>query len=142
MIKILIGDDEKHYAEELMRYLDFNGYDVTFVATGDAVLEKLEEENSAFDVILLNVLMSWGENPHNISTIDLKSGADCGIKLCEIIRKEKDLSMPIIILSILPVDEIGAIYRLGDITYMQRNSSHEDVLVHIKQSLHKKHYYY
>jgi two-component system, OmpR family, alkaline phosphatase synthesis response regulator PhoP len=50
-------EDEQHLAEGLRFNLEAEGYQVQLVDTGEAALEKLKEEATAFDVVILDVML-------------------------------------------------------------------------------------
>jgi DNA-binding response OmpR family regulator len=57
MSRVLVVEDEQHLAEGLRFNLEAEGYQVQLVDAGEAALEKLKEETSAFDVVILDVML-------------------------------------------------------------------------------------
>jgi DNA-binding response OmpR family regulator len=57
MSRVLVVEDEQHLAEGLRFNLEAEGYQVHLVDAGEAALETLEAEASAFDVVILDVML-------------------------------------------------------------------------------------
>jgi DNA-binding response OmpR family regulator len=57
MSKVLVVEDEQHLAEGLRFNLEAEGYQVHLVDTGEGALEKLSADASAFDVVILDVML-------------------------------------------------------------------------------------
>jgi DNA-binding response OmpR family regulator len=57
MSRVLVVEDEQHLAEGLRFNLEAEGYQVHLVETGEAALEKLKDESSRFDVVILDVML-------------------------------------------------------------------------------------
>jgi DNA-binding response OmpR family regulator len=57
MNRILVVEDEQHLADGLRFNLEAEGYQVQVAETGEAALELMKPESSAFDVVLLDVML-------------------------------------------------------------------------------------
>jgi len=57
MRRILIVEDEQHLAQGLRFNLEAEGYEAQVVDTGEAALRLLDEENAAFDLVVLDVML-------------------------------------------------------------------------------------
>src|SRR6202789_3599031 len=57
MSRVLVVEDEQHLAEGLRFNLEAEGYQVQLVDAGEAALETLQAEESAFDVVILDVML-------------------------------------------------------------------------------------
>ncbi|HTP89054.1 MAG TPA: response regulator transcription factor [Bryobacteraceae bacterium] len=57
MSHILVVEDEKHLAEGLRFNLEADGYEVAVVETGEAALDLLLGDQTAFDVVILDVML-------------------------------------------------------------------------------------
>ena len=57
MSRILVVEDEQHLAEGLRFNLEAEGYQVELVETGEAALELLLGERTAFDLLVLDVML-------------------------------------------------------------------------------------
>ena len=57
MSRVLVVEDEQHLAEGLRFNLEAEGYRVNVVETGEAALELLTQEQAAFDVVVLDVML-------------------------------------------------------------------------------------
>ena len=57
MSRVLVVEDEQHLAEGLRFNLEAEGYQVQLVDAGEAALETLKSEASAFDVVILDVML-------------------------------------------------------------------------------------
>jgi DNA-binding response OmpR family regulator len=57
MSRILVVEDEKHIAEGLRFNLEAEGYQVQLVETGEAALELMQGGTSAFDVVVLDIML-------------------------------------------------------------------------------------
>jgi two-component system alkaline phosphatase synthesis response regulator PhoP len=57
MNRVLVVEDEQHLAEGLRFNLEAEGYQVRLVDTGEAALELLRIDPSAFDVVILDVML-------------------------------------------------------------------------------------
>jgi DNA-binding response OmpR family regulator len=57
MSRVLVVEDEQHLAEGLRFNLEAEGYQVHLVDAGETALETLQAEASAFDVVILDVML-------------------------------------------------------------------------------------
>jgi two-component system, OmpR family, alkaline phosphatase synthesis response regulator PhoP len=57
MNRILVVEDEQHLADGLRFNLEAEGYQVRVVDTGEAALELLRTDPSAFDIVVLDVML-------------------------------------------------------------------------------------
>src|SRR5215472_1220 len=57
MNRILVVEDERHIAEGLRFNLEAEGYQVEVVDTGEAALDLLKPGPSAFDVVVLDIML-------------------------------------------------------------------------------------
>jgi DNA-binding response OmpR family regulator len=57
MSRVLVVEDEQHLAEGLRFNLEAEGYQVQLVDAGETALETLEAEATAFDVVILDVML-------------------------------------------------------------------------------------
>jgi DNA-binding response OmpR family regulator len=57
MSKVLVVEDEQHLADGLRFNLEAEGYQVQLTDTGESALEILRTEPSAFDVVVLDVML-------------------------------------------------------------------------------------
>jgi len=57
MSRILVVEDEQHLAEGLQFNLEAEGYQVQVVETGEAALEALDPAATAFDIVILDVML-------------------------------------------------------------------------------------
>jgi len=57
MSRILVVEDEQHLAEGLRFNLEAEGYQVQVVETGEAALDLLKPGPSAFDVVVLDIML-------------------------------------------------------------------------------------
>src|SRR5579884_3841038 len=72
MNRILVVEDELHLAEGLRFNLEAEGYHVSLVETGEAALDVLRADPSAFDVVVLDVMLP-GKNGFTVMT-EMRSG--------------------------------------------------------------------
>jgi len=57
MTRILVVEDEQHLADGLRFNLEAEGYEVQIAETGEAALELLRSKETAFDVVVLDVML-------------------------------------------------------------------------------------
>jgi len=57
MSKVLVVEDEQHLADGLRFNLEAEGYQVQVTETGEAALEVLKADPTAFDVVVLDVML-------------------------------------------------------------------------------------
>ncbi|HTQ55114.1 MAG TPA: response regulator transcription factor [Bryobacteraceae bacterium] len=57
MSRILVVEDEQHLAEGLRFNLEAEGYQVQVVETGEAALDALQPGATAFDIVILDVML-------------------------------------------------------------------------------------
>jgi two-component system, OmpR family, alkaline phosphatase synthesis response regulator PhoP len=57
MSRVLVVEDEQHLAEGLRFNLEAEGYQVEIIETGEEALERLAQEDAAFDVLVLDVML-------------------------------------------------------------------------------------
>ena len=73
MSHVLVVEDEQHLAEGLRFNLEAEGYQVQVVDTGEAALDTLRSKSSAFDVVILDVMLP-GKDGFAIMTEMRQSG--------------------------------------------------------------------
>lgn len=73
MSRILIVEDEQHLAQGLRFNLEAEGHQVHHVETGEEALELLKAEHTAFDLLLLDVMLP-GKNGFAVMTEMRTSG--------------------------------------------------------------------
>lgn len=118
--KILIVDDEEDLCEILQFNLEGEGYstDVAFSAE-----EALTKNLMSFDLILLDVMMAKMS----------------GFKLAKIIRKEMELTMPIIFITAKTgEDDLLTGFSIGGDDYINKPYSVKEVIARVKAVL-KRH---
>lgn len=114
---ILIVDDEKDLCEILQFNLESEGYVIDIAHSGEEALKKPLEE---FDLVLLDVMM----------------GGISGYKTANIIRKEKNLPIPIIFLTAKNEEnDILTGFNLGADDYISKPFSIREVVARIKAIL-------
>lgn len=115
--KILIVDDEKDLCEILQFNLESEGFFIDVAHSGEDALKKPLEE---FDLILLDVMM----------------GGMSGFKAANIIRKEKNLVIPIIFLTAKgDENDILTGFNVGADDYISKPFSIKEVIARIKAIL-------
>jgi two-component system, OmpR family, alkaline phosphatase synthesis response regulator PhoP len=57
MSRVLVVEDEQHLADGLRFNLEAEGYQVEIVETGEEALQLLKQENTGFDVLVLDVML-------------------------------------------------------------------------------------
>ena len=57
MSRVLVVEDEQHLADGLRFNLEAEGYQVQVTDTGESALEALKQDPSAFDVVVLDVML-------------------------------------------------------------------------------------
>lgn len=117
--KILVVDDE----EDLCRILQFNleneGYEVVSVHSGEDALQELD---SSFDLILLDVMM----------------GGMNGFETANSIRKEKHLDVPVMFLTAKDSEnDLLTGFSLGADDYIAKPFSVKEVNARVKALLHR-----
>ena len=114
---ILIVDDEKDLCEILQFNLESEGYVIDIAHSGEEALKKPLEE---FDLVLLDVMM----------------GGISGYKTANIIRKEKNLPIPIIFLTAKNEEnDILTGFNVGADDYISKPFSIREVVARIKAIL-------
>ena len=115
--KILIVDDEKDLCEILQFNLESEGFVIDIAYSGE---EALKKPLSDFDLILLDVMM----------------GRISGYKTANIIRKEKNLSVPIIFLTAKGEEnDILTGFNVGGDDYISKPFSIKEVIARVKAIL-------
>lgn len=115
--KILIVEDEKDLCEILQFNLESEGFVIDIVHSGEEALKKPLED---FNLILLDVMM----------------GGISGYKTANIIRKEKNLSVPIIFLTAKGEEnDILTGFNVGGDDYISKPFSIKEVTARIKAIL-------
>lgn len=115
--KILIVDDEKDLCEILQFNLESEGYVIEIAHSGEEALKKPLEE---FDLILLDVMM----------------GGISGYKTANIIRKEKNLTVPVVFLTAKNEEnDILTGFNVGADDYISKPFSIREVVARIKAIL-------
>jgi two-component system, OmpR family, alkaline phosphatase synthesis response regulator PhoP len=115
--KILIVDDEKDLCEILQFNLESEGFSIDVAHSGEDVLKKPLED---YDLVLLDVMM----------------GGMSGFKAANIIRKERNLAVPIIFLT-AKGDENDVLtgFNVGADDYISKPFSIKEVIARIKAIL-------
>ena len=115
--KILIVDDEKDLCEILQFNLESEGFVIEIAHSGEEALKKPLEE---FDLILLDVMM----------------GGISGYKTANIIRKEKNLTVPVVFLTAKNEEnDILTGFNVGADDYISKPFSIREVVARIKAIL-------
>ena len=115
--KILIVDDEKDLCEILQFNLESEGFSIDVAWSGEEALKKPIEE---FDLILLDVMM----------------GGISGFKTANIIRKERNLLVPIIFLTAKGEEnDVLTGFNVGADDYISKPFSIKEVVARIKAIL-------
>ncbi|MGC9354596.1 MAG: response regulator transcription factor, partial [Mariniphaga sp.] len=114
---ILIVDDEKDLCEILQFNLESEGFSIDVAHSGEEALKKPLEE---FDLILLDVMM----------------GGISGFKTANIIRKERDIQVPIIFLTAKGEEnDVLTGFNVGADDYIPKPFSIKEVVARIKAIL-------
>jgi len=115
--KILIVDDEKDLCEILQFNLESEGFDIDIANSGEEALEKPIQE---FDLVLLDVMMT----------------GMTGYKVANVIRKEMNLSTPIIFLTAKGEEnDILTGFNVGGDDYISKPYSLKEVIARVKAIL-------
>lgn len=115
--KILIVDDEKDLCEILQFNLESEGFSIDVAYSGEEALNKPLED---FDLIMLDVMM----------------GGISGFKTANIIRKEKNLQVPIIFLTAKGEEnDVLTGFNVGADDYISKPFSIKEVVARIKAIL-------
>ena len=115
--KILVVDDEKDLCEILQFNLASEGFDIDVAYSGEEALTKPLEQ---FDLLLLDVMM----------------GGMSGFKLADKIRKELELSVPIIFLTAREAEiDMLTGFNIGADDYMTKPFSIKELVARIKAVL-------
>jgi two-component system, OmpR family, alkaline phosphatase synthesis response regulator PhoP len=115
--KILIVDDEKDLCEILQFNLESEGFSIDVAYSGEEALKKPMEE---FNLILLDVMM----------------GGISGFKTANVIRKERNLHVPIIFLTAKGEEnDVLTGFNVGADDYISKPFSIKEVVARIKAIL-------
>jgi len=115
--KILIVDDEEDLCEILQFNLEGEGYICEVAYSAE---EALKKDLKSFDLILLDVMM----------------GKMSGFKLAKLIRKEMELTLPIIFITAKTAeDDLLTGFNLGGDDYINKPFSVKEVIVRVKAVL-------
>jgi two-component system, OmpR family, alkaline phosphatase synthesis response regulator PhoP len=115
--KILIVDDERDLCEILQFNLESEGFSIDVAYSGEEALKKPLED---FDLILLDVMM----------------GGISGFKTANIIRKERNLQIPIIFLTAKGEEnDVLTGFNVGADDYISKPFSIKEVVARIKAIL-------
>jgi two-component system, OmpR family, alkaline phosphatase synthesis response regulator PhoP len=115
--RILIVDDEKDLCEILQFNLESEGYFIETAHSGEEALKKPLEK---FDLILLDVMM----------------GGISGFKTAHIIRKERNLAVPIVFLTAKGEEnDILTGFNVGGDDYIAKPFSIKEVIARVKAIL-------
>jgi two-component system, OmpR family, alkaline phosphatase synthesis response regulator PhoP len=115
--KILIVDDEKDLCEILQFNLESEGFSIDVAYSGEEALKKPMEE---FNLILLDVMM----------------GGISGFKTANVIRKERNLHVPIIFLTAKGEEnDLLTGFNVGADDYISKPFSIKEVVARIKAIL-------
>jgi DNA-binding response OmpR family regulator len=115
--KILVVDDEKDLCEILQFNLASEGFDIEVAYSGEEALTKPIED---FDLLLLDVMM----------------GGMSGFKLADKIRKELELSVPIIFLTARETEnDMLTGFNVGADDYLSKPFSIKELVARIKAVL-------
>jgi DNA-binding response OmpR family regulator len=115
--KILIVDDEKDLCEILQFNLESEGFSIDVAYSGEEALKKTLED---FDLVLLDVMM----------------GGISGFKTANIIRKERNLQIPVIFLTAKGEEnDVLTGFNVGADDYISKPFSIKEVVARIKAIL-------
>lgn len=115
--KILIVDDEEDLCEILQFNLEGEGFETEVAYSAE---EALKKDMGSFHLILLDVMM----------------GEMSGFKLAKLLRKDRELNIPIIFITAKTAeDELLTGFSLGADDYISKPFSVKEVLVRVKAVL-------
>jgi len=115
--RILIVDDEVDLCEILQFNLEGEGFETEVAYSAEAALKK---DMGSFHLILLDVMM----------------GEMSGFKLAKLLRKERELAIPIIFITAKTTeDELLTGFSLGADDYITKPFSVKEVIVRVKAVL-------
>jgi two-component system alkaline phosphatase synthesis response regulator PhoP len=115
--KILIVDDEEDLCEILQFNLEGEGFETEVAYSAE---EALKKDMGSFDLILLDVMM----------------GEMSGFKLAKLLRKDRELNIPIIFITAKTTeDELLTGFSLGADDYISKPFSVKEVVVRVKAVL-------
>jgi len=115
--KILIVDDEEDLCEILQFNLEGEGFATEVAYSAE---EALRKDMGSFHLILLDVMM----------------GEMSGFKLAKLLRKDRELSIPIIFITAKTAeDELLTGFSLGADDYITKPFSVKEVIVRVKAVL-------
>lgn len=115
--KILIVDDEEDLCEILQFNLEGEGFETEVAYSAE---EALKKDMGSFNLILLDVMM----------------GEMSGFKLAKLLRKDRELNIPIIFITAkTEEDELLTGFSLGADDYISKPFSVKEVIVRVKAVL-------
>lgn len=116
-IKILVVDDEKDLCEILQFNLESEGYEVD---TANSAEEALKKNLHEYNLILLDVMM----------------GGISGFKAADIMRKQKQIEIPIIFITAKSSEnDLLTGFNVGGDDYIQKPFSVKEVIARVKAVL-------
>ena len=112
--KVLVIDDEQELVDELVEFLEQNGFDPTVCMSADTALKAAKSD--VFDLIIS----------------DINLGTACGLELCQRIHElENANDTPVIFLSGAQIPDIIRRSRLAGGTYYVRKPFDPDVMIEL-----------
>ena len=115
---ILFIEDDKRWAEVLVDELTLSGFKVAFFEEVDCALKFFNLNYARIELILLDIMMSWGTSFSNEETDD---GLRTGVLVFERIRKIAP-AVPLIILTNINKQELSQRFPVGNRCWLVHKS--------------------
>ena len=112
--KILLLEDDPNLAKTLLKYLEMNGYDVTWTKHGEEALDA--SYDSVYDLYLFDI---------NVPLLN-------GVDLLQSLRDAQDTTPTIIISALIDVASVTKGFRAGADDYVKKPFDPEELLVRIQ----------
>ena len=122
-MRILIVEDETTLAQGLAFNFQQEGYQVDLASDGPDALEKLEQADPEFDIVILDLMLPGMS----------------GYEICREIR-ERDVQLPILVLSARTLSEDKAqAFDAGSDQYMTKPFALPELLSRVRNLLERRH---
>ena len=122
-MRILLVEDELRLARSYQRNLEDEGHDVVAVADGESALEHIEADPTAFDVVIMDVLLP----------------GQSGVDVCRAVRQQ-GIRVPILLLTALGAteDKVAGLDAGAD-DYLTKPFPMDELLARLRALLRRPH---
>lgn len=139
MAKILFIEDEDFLIRAFVDTLVDNGHNVTLARNGEKAIRYLNDRDSNFDLIILDIMLPQGEVEDSPLISENIGDYQRGVEILRQLREKMKDETPVIVLSAVGADEVkNRVLKLGVKRYFTKPVSLSRFMDEVNNVLSKK----